>query len=60
MKIADFIIRILLIVLAALLFADALLTSINGTTIISYTAFKLIVGFILLVLVASHFAKTKT
>ena len=58
MKIGELVVGLIVLVMAALLLADGVLTNM-GTELFSLSIVKLLIGFVLVVLAGSHFQKVK-
>jgi hypothetical protein len=59
MKMAKFVVGLIVLVLAALMLADGVLAYIADTTLFTLQQFKLIVGFVLVVLAGAYFEESR-
>jgi hypothetical protein len=59
MKITKFVVGLIVLVLAALMLADGVLAYIGDTTLFTLQQFKLIVGFVLVVLAGAYFEESR-
>ncbi len=59
MKIQKLVVGLIVIVLAALMLADAVLTYVADTTMFNLDQFKLMVGFVLVVLAGAYFEESR-
>jgi hypothetical protein len=59
MKITKFVVGLIVLVLAALMLADGVLTYIADTTLFTLDQFKLAVGFVLVVLAGAYFEESR-
>ena len=59
MKITKFVVGLIVLVLAALMLADGVLGYIGDTSMFDMQQFKLIVGFVLVVLAGAYFEESR-